>query len=225
MRLHHRSRWRPRPTRSRSPRPRLDTAALARAGATRRRRACEDAGRCEGSYDEVFAEPGRPREHALALAAALAELGPEALVGRRPAARRDLHAAGDHVRRRRARTPTGPVRDRPFPLDLVPRIIPADEWRTIKRGLAQRIRALNAFVDDVYHAPRDRPRGHRAVGADRLALGASPAPRTAIRPPGGVYCHVSGCDLVRDADGSGRCSRTTSARRAASPTCSRTASR
>ena len=46
----------------------------------------------------------------------------------------------------------GPVRDRPFPLDLVPRIIPAEEWTTIKRGLAQRIRALNHFVDDVYHA-------------------------------------------------------------------------
>src|ERR671936_784823 len=43
-------------------------------------------------------------------------------------------------------------KDRPFPLDLVPRIIPAAQWTTIKRGLAQRIRALNAFVDDVYHA-------------------------------------------------------------------------
>ena len=40
--------------------------------------------------------------------------------------------------------------DRPFPLDLVPRILPVDEWRTIKRGLAQRIRALNRFVDDVW---------------------------------------------------------------------------
>jgi uncharacterized circularly permuted ATP-grasp superfamily protein len=45
----------------------------------------------------------------------------------------------------------GVVRDRPFPLDLVPRIIPAAEWTTIKRGLAQRIRALNQFIDDVYH--------------------------------------------------------------------------
>src|SRR5215208_6370569 len=74
--------------------------------------------------------------------------------------------------------------DRPFPLDLVPRILPVAEWRTIKRGLAQRIRALNRFVDDVYH-------GREFV---RAAHG--------IRPPGGVYCHVSGCDLVRDADGS-----------------------
>ena len=61
----------------------------------------------------------------------------------------------------------GPVRDRPFPLDLVPRIIPADEWTTIKRGLAQRIRALNRFVDDVYHGREIVHDGHRAVAADR----------------------------------------------------------
>jgi uncharacterized circularly permuted ATP-grasp superfamily protein len=102
-------------------------------------------------YDEVFAAPERPREHAVALAAALAELGPDALssAGRM----RDsifmqqgitFDAAGPEA--------DGPVRDRPFPLDLIPRIIPAVEWTDIKRGLAQRIRALNAFVYDVYHA-------------------------------------------------------------------------
>ena len=53
----------------------------------------------------------------------------------------------------RSRRParTGPSRDRPFPLDLVPRVLPAASGRDIKRGLAQRIRALNHFVDDVYH--------------------------------------------------------------------------
>ena len=88
----------------------------------------------------------------------------------------------------------GPVRDRPFPLDLVPRIIPADEWTTIKRGLAQRIRALNHFVDDVYHAreiihdgkvpwelvvspARVRPRRARHPPARRRLL-----PRLRLRP-------------------------------------------
>src|SRR3954451_23960770 len=98
----------------------------------------------EETYDEVFAEPGLPREHAVALADALAELGPGALsdAGRM----RDsifmqqgltLDAGGPDA--------AGPAPDRLFPLDLVPRIIPAAEWREIKRGLAQRIRALNAF--------------------------------------------------------------------------------
>ena len=46
----------------------------------------------------------------------------------------------------------GPSHDRPFPLDLVPRVLDGRGMASIKRGLAQRIRALNHFVDDVYHA-------------------------------------------------------------------------
>ena len=67
----------------------------------------------EGFFDEVFAGPdGAPRRHAAALVAALERLGPEHLAGRRAPARRDLHAAGHHVRRdRRGR----PVKDRPVP--------------------------------------------------------------------------------------------------------------
>ncbi len=94
----------------------------------------------------------------------------------------------------------GERRDRPFPLDLVPRVLTAAEWTTIKRGLAQRIRALNAFVDDVYHA-------HEIVRAGIVPWSlvvSRPSfarPVHGVRPPGGVYCHVSGCDLVRDGDG------------------------
>jgi uncharacterized circularly permuted ATP-grasp superfamily protein len=152
------------------------------------------------SYDEVFAEPGRPREYAVALADALADLGPEALS--------DAGRMRDSIFMQQGITfdaggpdADGPVRDRPFPLDLVPRIIPAAEWRSIKRGLAQRIRALNAFVDDVYHA---REIVHAGVVPWELIVSRSGFARAAhgIRPPGGVYCHVSGCDLVRDGDGS-----------------------
>jgi uncharacterized circularly permuted ATP-grasp superfamily protein len=153
-----------------------------------------------GSFDEAFGPDGHPRHHAVALARALGELGaaPLAEAGRM----RDaifmqqgitFDAAGsDHE---------GPVRDRPFPLDLVPRILPAEEWTTIKRGLAQRIRALNAFVDDVYHG---REIVHAGVVPWELVVSRSAFARAAhgIRPPGGVYCHVSGCDLVRDKDGS-----------------------
>jgi transglutaminase-like putative cysteine protease len=104
----------------------------------------------DGFFDEVHDAGGTPRPHAAALAAALEQLGPESIVS--AGRRRDaifmqqgitFDAAGPDA--------DGPVRDRPFPLDLVPRIIPAHEWHTIKRGLAQRIRALNHFVDDVYH--------------------------------------------------------------------------
>ncbi len=82
----------------------------------------------------------------------------------------------------------------------MPRIIPAAEWEAIERGLAQRLRALNSFIDDVYHG---REIVRERIVPWELVLG-SPQFRRAVhgvRPPGGIYCHVSGCDLVRDADG------------------------
>ena len=152
----------------------------------------------QGSFDEVFAAGGVPRDHAQALVAELERLGPEQLVA--AGRRRDaifmqqgitFDATGDD----------GPVKDRPFPLDLVPRILLGHEWTQIKRGLAQRIRALNHFVDDVYHA-RDIVRA--GIVPWTLIVSRSHFARAVhgIRPPGGVYCHVAGCDLVRDGDGS-----------------------
>ncbi len=84
-----------------------------------------------------------------------------------------------------------------MPLDIVPRIMSAEEWTGIKRGVAQRIRALNRFVDDVYHA---REIVRVGILPWRLVVSRSHFARAAhgIRPPGGVYCHVAGCDLVRD---------------------------
>jgi uncharacterized circularly permuted ATP-grasp superfamily protein len=150
-----------------------------------------------GTFDEVFDLGGVPRRHAAALVAELSRLGPEQLAA--AGRRRDaifmqqgitFDATGED----------GPVKDRPFPLDLVPRILPGDEWRQIKRGLAQRIRALNRFVDDVYHA---REIVRAGLVPWNLIVSRSHFARAVhgIRPPGGVYTHVAGCDLVRDADG------------------------
>ena len=93
-----------------------------------------------------------------------------------------------------------PTHERPFPLDLVPRVLSGEEWRAIKRGLAQRIRALNHFVDDVYHA---REIVREGIVPWRLVASCSHFARAVhgIRPPGGVYTHVAGCDLVRHSDG------------------------
>jgi uncharacterized circularly permuted ATP-grasp superfamily protein len=93
--------------------------------------------------------------------------------------------------------------ERPFPLDIVPRVIPADEWRTIEVGVAQRVRALEAFLGDVYGpgqvlADRVVPRRILATSAHfhREAAG--------IAPANGVRIHVSGVDLVRDETGTFR---------------------
>jgi len=150
-----------------------------------------------GFFDELFDAPDRPRPAAEALAATLARLGRDRL--QTAGTRRDAIFVQQGITFD-AGGPDGPTRDRPFPLDLVPRILGGDEWRVIKRGLAQRVRALNLFVEDVYH---DREIVREGIVPWQLVVTRSAFARAAyrIRPPGGVWCHVSGCDLVRDVDG------------------------
>jgi uncharacterized circularly permuted ATP-grasp superfamily protein len=89
---------------------------------------------------------------------------------------------------------------RPFPLDLVPRVVPANEWQVIEAGVAQRVRALESFLADIYGPGRvfeDR------VLPRRLVLSSSHFHRQAANlcPPNGVRVQVAGIDLVRDAEG------------------------
>lgn len=153
----------------------------------------------EGFFDEVYRPDGTPRAHAGPLAAELARLGPEQLAA--AGRRRDAIFMQQGITFDHAEGADSPVKDRPFPLDLVPRIMPGAEWTQIKRGLAQRIRALNHFVDDVYHG---REIVHAGIVPWNLIVSRSHFARAVhgIRPPGGVYTHVAGCDLVRDGDGS-----------------------
>jgi uncharacterized circularly permuted ATP-grasp superfamily protein len=150
-----------------------------------------------GCWDELLDGEGSPRPHAVPLLAALQRLGADTL--RAAGLRRDAIFMLQGITFEVAGT-DGERRDRAWPLDLVPRVLTAVEWTTIKRGLAQRIRALNAFVDDVYHA-------HEIVRAGIVPWSlvvSRPSfarPVHGVRAPGGVYCHVCGCDLVRDGDG------------------------
>ena len=176
----------------------------------------------QGFFDELFEAPGPPaRPRRARSTASLERMGPDGLAA--AADRRDAIFVQQGITFE-ASGEDGPVKDRPFPLDLIPRIMPAAEWRTIKRGVAQRVRALNRFVEDVYH---ERGIVREGIVPWELVVTRPNFARAAhrIRPPGGVWCHVSGCDLVRDVDGRGRCWRTTCARRPASRTCWRTGSR
>ncbi len=148
--------------------------------------------------DELFELDGSPRPVARALVEGLQRLGPAGLLeaGRR----RDAIFMQQGITFE-TKVPDGATHERPFPLDLVPRVLAGVEWRTIKRGLAQRIRALNHFVDDVYHA---REIVREGIVPWRLVAGCPHFARAVhgIRPPGGVYTHIAGCDLVRHSDGS-----------------------
>src|SRR5687768_8376362 len=86
--------------------------------------------------------------------------------------------------------------ERIIPFDIVPRIFTAREWADLSAGLEQRVRAINAFIDDVYGARRILADG--AIPAD-IVLGNAQfcIPCAGARPPHGVYAHICGIDLVR----------------------------
>src|SRR6202046_4628034 len=150
----------------------------------------------EGSVDELLDAGGRPLSHAGSLMAALDRLGPEALSA--AGQRRDAIFMQQGITFEVAGS-DGERRDRAWPLDLVPRVLTSAEWTIIKRGRAQRIRALNAFVDDVYHA-HEIGRAGIVPWSLIVSRPSFARPVHGIRAPGGVYCHVSGCDLVRGGD-------------------------
>ncbi len=148
-------------------------------------------------FDEMFSAPGVPRPHYAAMFERLARLSPEELERR--------HKVADLSMRHQGITFTVYGRDqgveRIIPFDPIPRLVSADEWQLIERGLKQRVRALNLFIHDIYH---DRLiLKDRVVPAD-LVVGASGYRREVVglQVPKDIYVHVSGIDLIRDVDGS-----------------------
>jgi uncharacterized circularly permuted ATP-grasp superfamily protein len=153
----------------------------------------------DGFYDEMYSPDGRPWPHYESLFRKLAEMSGDEFRVRRELAELTLINQGITF------TVYGDERgvEKPFPLDLIPRIVPAREWSVIERGLMQRVEALNLFLHDVYHEgkilrdhviPRDIVVNaahfrHEFVGAE---------------VPGNRSIHICGTDLVRDADGSYR---------------------
>ena len=87
-----------------------------------------------------------------------------------------------------------------FPFDLLPRIIAAQEWQQLAQGLKQRIRALNAFLYDVYHQREIIKEQIIPFELINSAPGYLPELQ-GITPPGKEYIHISGIDIVRDQNG------------------------
>ena len=160
------------------------------------------------SWDEMFEASGRPRSAYASLHRALQTLTGEDFESR--------CAARDRAFRDQGITFSLSGEERPFPLDLVPRVISAEEWAVIEEGVAQRVRALEMFLANVYTRGQILADG---VVPRRLVTTATQFRRPAfgIQPANGVRVHVAGIDLVRG-DGGTTCWRTTCARRRASPT-------
>jgi uncharacterized circularly permuted ATP-grasp superfamily protein len=151
---------------------------------------------CGPFFDEMFDAGGQPREGCALLVRALATIPDEEVLLRQRAAETSLLHMGTtfHV--------YGSERgvEKILPFDMIPRIVRADEWNALERGLAQRARALDLFIDDVYHSQRILGAG---VVPRELVESATSylRPCIGLTPPRGIWCHISGTDLVRDTDG------------------------
>jgi uncharacterized circularly permuted ATP-grasp superfamily protein len=154
-------------------------------------------GRVRGRpYDEMLDVEGSPRPHCGHYCAWLREQPPERLAQKRAEADPLFHRLGITFAVYGENAGT----ERLIPFDIIPRILPANEWKQIETGLKQRARALNAFISDIYH--------------DQEILEAGVIPREQIlgnpqyRPemqgvdvPNGIYAHIGGIDIVRADDG------------------------
>ncbi len=86
--------------------------------------------------------------------------------------------------------------ERLIPFDMIPRIIAAREWRRLTRGIEQRVRAINAFLEDLYHRQEIVRSGRLPISLLRDNEAFLPQ-MVGFTPPGGVYTHIVGIDLVR----------------------------
>jgi len=149
-------------------------------------------GLSEVAFDEMVGGGGVARLPYAGVATSLAQMGPDDVSSRASRLARAFMDQGV--------TFDLDGEERPFPLDVVPRIFTADEWTQVSDGVAQRVRALEKFLADVYGSARIVSDGlvpHELVtsspGFVRAAHG--------YTPPNGVRIHVAGIDVVRDEAG------------------------
>jgi uncharacterized circularly permuted ATP-grasp superfamily protein len=149
-----------------------------------------------GTWDELLDASGNPRPAAAALVQRLQSLGAAELAHRQALAELEILAMGITF----TVYDDGRGIDRAWPFDVIPRVIAASEWRRIEAGLRQRLTALNRFIDDLYNDRRVITDG--VFPAELLDDSANYRPQCrGIRPAFGVWAHICGSDLVRDADG------------------------
>ncbi len=151
------------------------------------------------AWDELFARDGQPHPHTDVLVDRLGRLACGEFLDKRASA--DLTFVNQGITFSVYSDRRGV--EKIFPFDLIPRPVPAHEWRVLERGLVQRLRALNLFLLDVYHDQRILKAG---VVPAELVLGSKGfrPEMVGFRPPGGTYIHVCGTDLIRDAAGQWR---------------------
>jgi len=144
------------------------------------------------AYDEMSSPEGDVRQHYQAFSDWLKRTPGDKIAQKREEAERAFHRVGITFAVYGDEGGT----ERLIPFDIVPRIIPAAEWRLLERGLKQRVHALNLFLSDIYGEQKILKSG--VVPAERV-LGNAQYRREmqGVRVPGNIYAHIAGVDIVR----------------------------
>ena len=147
-------------------------------------------------YNEMHAADGGVRSHYRAYADWLAETPAERIARKR--------AEADIVFRRVGITfavyGEEEGTERLIPFDIIPRIIPSPEWKALRAGLKQRVKALNLFLHDIYHEQNILKAG--IIPAEQVLNNAQYRPEMqGVDVAGGIYAHIAGVDIVRAGEG------------------------
>ena len=150
----------------------------------------------EGFYDELIESPGNPRPGARILANRIETLPHGDIFARQKAAEASMYNMGITFTVYGSEEGTEKI----FPFDIIPRIVEANDWLYIERGLKQRTHALNLFVDDIYHEQKILK--DKAIPEEIIRSATSFRPQCiGLDVPHGIWCHITGTDLIRDKDG------------------------
>ncbi len=150
----------------------------------------------ENFYDELFRAKGEPRSQATSLIEWMQKLGIKQLQQHQKTAQIALFKLGVTFN---VYSDDQGV-EKIFPFDIIPRIISAEEWQTLEKGLKQRISALNLFLGDIYGEQKIVQDGKIPLEIINSAKGFLKA-CVGIKPVSGIWCHITGTDLVRDRSG------------------------
>ncbi|MCC6482887.1 MAG: circularly permuted type 2 ATP-grasp protein [Sphingomonadaceae bacterium] len=143
-------------------------------------------------FDEMYGEAGQPRSSFASYGQWLAQQEPAKLLKKTQEAEDLFRKTGITF----AVYGKEEAEERLIPFDIVPRIISAQEWARVSRGIEQRVRAMNAFLHDIYHRQEIVRAGklpEHMVSSNSAFLDRM----IGFTPPGGVYSHIVGVDLVR----------------------------
>ena len=153
-------------------------------------------------FDEMHAAGAAVRAHYQSYAGWLSAQDGATMNARREEAEMIFRRVGITFAVYGAKDEDGAGTERLIPFDLIPRIIPADEWESMERGLVQRVTALNRFIHDVYHGQEILKAG--IVPREQVLNNAQYRPiMQGVDVPNGIYSNISGIDIVRAGNAQG----------------------